>query len=40
MKKAIFTILAFALIAVFPAAAPAEEWPQRPIRIIVSFGVR
>jgi tripartite-type tricarboxylate transporter receptor subunit TctC len=39
MKDAILAVVAgFALAAGFPAAAPAQEWPQRPIRLICSFG--
>jgi tripartite-type tricarboxylate transporter receptor subunit TctC len=39
MKNAILAIVAgFALAVGFPAATPAQEWPTRPIRIIVSFG--
>ena len=39
MKKAI-VLLAMALMLAVEAASPswAQEWPQRPIRIIVSFG--
>jgi tripartite-type tricarboxylate transporter receptor subunit TctC len=39
MNKAIWIAVAsFVLAAGLPAPAPAQEWPQRPIRIIVSFG--
>src|SRR5262245_10418011 len=39
VKSAIGAIVAgFALVAGFAAPAPAQEWPQRPIRIVVSFG--
>jgi len=31
-------VAGFILIAGFPARAPAQEWPQRPIRIVVAFG--
>ncbi|MGB9297899.1 MAG: tripartite tricarboxylate transporter substrate binding protein, partial [Pseudolabrys sp.] len=39
MKKAI-VLLAMALMVAVEAASPswAQDWPQRPIRIIVSFG--
>jgi tripartite-type tricarboxylate transporter receptor subunit TctC len=39
MNKAIWIAAAsLALSAGYPAAAAAQEWPQRPIRIIVAFG--
>jgi tripartite-type tricarboxylate transporter receptor subunit TctC len=39
MNKRIWIVVAsFALTAVSPAAVRAQEWPQRTIRIIVSFG--
>ena len=39
MKKAIWIAVAgFLFTAGFPALALAQEWPQRPIRIIVAFG--
>jgi tripartite-type tricarboxylate transporter receptor subunit TctC len=38
VRKAVFIALTFALVALLPPAAPAQEWPQRPVRIIVSFG--
>src|SRR5438034_9093682 len=39
MNKAMLTIVTVCTLAVgFSAPAPAQEWPQRPIRIIVAFG--
>jgi tripartite-type tricarboxylate transporter receptor subunit TctC len=39
MNNAIWiAVTGFAFAAGIPAPAPAQEWPQRPIRIIVSFG--
>ena len=39
MHRAIWIALAgFVSCAAFTAPAPAQEWPQRPIRIIVGFG--
>src|SRR5436190_5260388 len=39
MIRAFLAVVAtFALSAGFAARAPAAEWPQRPIRIIVAFG--
>ena len=39
MNKAIWIAVAsFAFAAGISAPASAQEWPQRPIRIIVSFG--
>jgi tripartite-type tricarboxylate transporter receptor subunit TctC len=39
MSKALWNAVAgFALAAGISAPAPAQEWPQRPIRIIVAFG--
>jgi tripartite-type tricarboxylate transporter receptor subunit TctC len=39
VKMAVLAIVAsFVLAAGFPGSAPAQEWPQRPVRIIVSFG--
>jgi len=39
MNKAIRIAVASLVFALaFPEPAPAQEWPQRPIRIIVSFG--
>jgi tripartite-type tricarboxylate transporter receptor subunit TctC len=39
MKRTIITLAAVCALALGPAAtAPAQEWPQRPIRIIVAFG--
>jgi tripartite-type tricarboxylate transporter receptor subunit TctC len=39
MNKVIWVVVAgFAFTSGFPVAAPAQEWPQRPIRIIVAFG--
>jgi tripartite-type tricarboxylate transporter receptor subunit TctC len=39
MNKTIWIAAAgLLLMAGFPAPAPAQEWPQRPIRIVVAFG--
>jgi tripartite-type tricarboxylate transporter receptor subunit TctC len=39
MSRAIWIVVAtFAFAAGFPAATPALEWPERPIRFIVAFG--
>jgi tripartite-type tricarboxylate transporter receptor subunit TctC len=39
MKKwTVLVPVALALSAVAPAPSPAQDWPQKPIRIIVSFG--
>ena len=39
MNKAIWiAAISLALTAGYPAPATAQEWPQRPIRIIVAFG--
>jgi tripartite-type tricarboxylate transporter receptor subunit TctC len=31
-------VASFVLASGFPGSAPAQEWPQRPVRIVVSFG--
>jgi len=39
MRKGIFAVMSVAvLVAGFALSARADEWPQKPIRIIVSFG--
>src|SRR5262249_57792088 len=38
MKKTIFLLAWALLLAGFAPQAVAQDWPQKPIRIIVSFG--
>src|SRR5262245_38756821 len=37
-KRILMAVTALAYLAAWPASALAQEWPQRPIRIIVAFG--